>query len=82
MVMLLLVVSGSFTWTIVGLFSPLALGRFHSGTRQAIISGNVALMILVAVMAYMRKRDSWSTILAAGAAAVVWYYIAIVNIPI
>jgi hypothetical protein len=82
MVMLLLLVSGSFASTIVGLFSPLALGRFHSGTRQAIISGNVALMILVAVVAYARKRDSWATILAAGTAALVWYYIAIVNIPV
>jgi hypothetical protein len=81
MVLLLLLVSGSFVWTVIGLFFPLALGRAHSGTKQAIITCNFALLTLIAVAAYLRKRDSWPTILSACAAALVWYYIAIVNAP-
>jgi hypothetical protein len=38
MVALLFIVSGSFAWVLLGIFFPLSLGNFYSGTRYATIN--------------------------------------------
>jgi len=61
---------------------PLLLGPFHSGARQLLIAGNVLIMTLVAIAAFIRKKEITETVLAAAATALVWCYLAVINVPV
>lgn len=81
-VLFLALVSLSFALILLALFSPLALGPPHSRARQLIIGFNALLMLLVAVGSFIRSRDITSEVLAASATALVWCYIAAINVSV
>ena len=78
-VALLVLVSGSFSWIVLLLIFPLAIGPFHSEIRSTVIRVNAFLMLLVAIAAFARKRDVSAVVLAACLTSLVWFYIAAVN---
>ena len=79
-VVLLLLVSASFTWIVLALIYPATLGPFYSRTRYAIIEWNFVLMVLTAIAAYIRKpRGDWATVLSAVTTGLVWAYLGVIN---
>lgn len=76
---LLVLVSASFSWIVLALFSPLAIGPFHSETRATVIIGNAFLMFFVAIAAFIREKIVSTTALAACVTSLVWFYIALAN---
>ncbi|HYA62954.1 MAG TPA: hypothetical protein VED66_07100 [Candidatus Sulfotelmatobacter sp.] len=81
-VVLLTLVTASFAWIVLTPIFPLSLGPYHSDTRQLTVGCNLLVMTLVAVAAFIRKKRISPTLFAAGATALVWYYIAIINVPV
>ena len=81
-IIFLTLVSVSFTWIVLALVSPLMLGPIHSSARHLMISCNFLLMTLVAIAAFIRNKGITGAVLAASVTALVWGYIAIINVPI
>jgi hypothetical protein len=79
---LLTFISASFTWTLLVQKFPLLLGPFHSDARQLLIAGNCLIMTLVGIAAFIRKKEITETVLAAAATALVWGYLAVINVPV
>jgi hypothetical protein len=78
----LILVSASFACILLALISPIMLPSPYSSARGLMIRLNTLLMVLVAIVEFIRNRDITSTVLAASATALVWFYIAIINVPV
>jgi hypothetical protein len=72
---LLLLVTASFGWIVLGLAFPLTIGRFHYGA----IGCNGILMLFIAVATVIKKKSISTLVLAAALTFLVWDYLGIIH---
>ena len=71
----LLLVTISYSWILLGLFFPQVLGPDYSDQRFATIGSNLAAMMVLALWAIVRGRDlRWPLLIVSLATASVWLY--------
>jgi hypothetical protein len=72
---LLLLVTASFGWIVLGLAFPLTMGRFHYGA----IGCNGIVMLFTAVTALMKKKNIPSLVFAAALTFAVWDCLGVIH---
>jgi len=72
---LLLLVTASFGWIVLGLAFPLTIGRLHYGA----IGCNGILLLFTAVARLMKKKKIPSLVFAAALTFLVWDYLGVIR---